>query len=205
MKTRIILYGKLEKKFKKEFNFYNINKPIDSIKAINTIYPEFKSEIQNDAFNGINYQMVVNDEEIKSWKDFSNKKEIRTIEIVPSIVGAEFFSLAAAIKYFLIAVAVAGITYLLTPIPEIDPQSMEQEVSPTSQSYIFGSNSNLAAQGQAVPVRYGLLRIGSSIVSSRITNEDLYEQSYKNTAVYDPGYLWLTSSVYRELNNRAIP
>ena len=37
MKTKIILYGKLSQKFREEFEFHNIQKPIDCIKAVNSI------------------------------------------------------------------------------------------------------------------------------------------------------------------------
>ena len=149
--------------------------------------------------------MIVNEEPIKSWGEFQEEKQIKTIEIVPTIIGFTGFEIPAAVMYFLVAVAVAGITYLLTPIPEITPQEITQEVSPLSQSYIFGSSANLASQGQAVPLRYGLLRVGSSIISSRLTNENLYDKSYKTTAVYDPGYLWLTSFDYYQLKNKVVP
>jgi predicted phage tail protein len=171
MKTKIKIYGKLGRKFRNEFEFFNISKPIDCVKAINSIYPDFRIEIQNQSQNGIEYQMIVNGEILDSWKTINEKKRIETIEIAPTIVGSEPTTILVSL---VVSLAVAGIMYLMTPIPEIVPQEMTQEISPTSQSYVFGSNVNLAAQGQAVPLRYGLLRIGSSIVSSRIRNKDFY-------------------------------
>jgi predicted phage tail protein len=181
MKTKIKIYGKLGRKFRNEFEFFNISKPIDCIKAINSIYPNFRIEIQNQSQNGIEYQMIVNGEILDSWKTVNERKTIQTIEIAPTIIGAGPETWA----YIIVSLVVAGITYLMTPIPEIVPQEMTQEISPTSQSYVFGSNANLASQGQAVPLRYGLLRIGSSIISSRITNENFYTKG--NTSRYIEG------------------
>jgi predicted phage tail protein len=175
MKTKIILYGKLAHKFRKEFEFSNITKITDTAKAISCIYPDFRQQLQEDAFNGINYQIVVNDKVVNGWSDL--KTDFKKIEIIPTVIGNDFSTM---LVMFLFQVAVAGIMYLMTPIPEIQPQELSQEVSATSQSYVLGSNSNLAAQGQAVPIRYGLLRVGSSIVSSTIKNSNMKEvNSYK--------------------------
>jgi predicted phage tail protein len=182
MKTKIKIYGKLGRKFRNEFEFFNISKPSDSIKAINSIYPDFRIEIQNQSQNGIEYQMIVNGEILDSWKMVNEKKRIETIEIAPTIIGSDPVTIVTSL---VVSLVVAGITYLMTPIPEIVPQEMTQEVSASSQSYIFGSNANLAAQGQSVPLRYGLLRIGSSIISSRITNENFYTKG--NTSKYIEG------------------
>lgn len=180
MKTKIILHGRLKNQFRKEFEFYNISRARDCFNAISCTYPDFKNQIKRDSLNGINYQIVINGELVENEKTFNKKRKIETIEIVPTVIGSD---VGAMFVYFLVSVAIAGIMYLMTPIPEIQPQEISQEVSATSQSYMLGSNSNLAAQGQAVPIRYGLLRVGSSIISSRIRNENMYDPgSYRTVS-----------------------
>jgi len=192
MKTKIILYGKLAHKFRKEFEFSNITKITDTAKAISCIYPDFRQQLQEDAFNGINYQIVVNDKVVNGWSDL--KTDFKKIEIIPTVIGNDFGTMFVM---FLFQVAVAGIMYLMTPIPEIQPQELSQEVSATSQSYMLGSNSNLAAQGQAVPIRYGLLRVGSSIISSTIENFSMREvKSYKIIAT--PPINWVDNPPVEE-------
>jgi predicted phage tail protein len=185
MKTKIILYGKLAHKFRKEFEFSNITKITDTAKAISCIYPDFRQQLQEDTFNGINYQIVVNDKVVNNWNDL--KTNFKKIEIIPTVIGNG--PAGGFVFGMLFSVAVAGIMYLMTPIPEIQPQEISQEVSATSRSYALGSNSNLAAQGQAVPIRYGLLRVGSSMVSSTIENLSMREvKSYK--IITSPSINW---------------
>ena len=50
---------------------------------------------------------------------------------------------------------------------------------------MFSSPDNLARQGQALPLGYGRLRIGSQIVSSSVINKDLSNNDFDNS---DFGY-----------------
>ena len=61
------------------------------------------------------------------------------------------------------SIALQGVMSLLFPQPKPD---FNQEVSAGGKSYLFGSKPNNITQGQAVPVGYGRLLIGSSQVSS---------------------------------------
>jgi len=50
---------------------------------------------------------------------------------------------------------------------------------------MFSTPDNLARQGQALPLGYGRLRIGSQVVSSFILNKDLSNNQFDNS---DFGY-----------------
>lgn len=59
--------------------------------------------------------------------------------------------------------AIQGVMSLLFPQPKPD---FNQEVAAGGKSYLFGNKPNNASQGQAVPVGYGRLLIGSSQISA---------------------------------------
>ena len=63
------------------------------------------------------------------------------------------------------AIAVQGVMSLLYPQPKPD---FNQEVQAGSKSYLFGNKPSNTSQGQAVPVGYGRLKIGSSQISSSV-------------------------------------
>jgi predicted phage tail protein len=63
------------------------------------------------------------------------------------------------------ALAVQGAMTLLFPPPKPD---FNQEVQAGGKSYLFGNKPSNASQGQAVPVGYGRLKIGSSQISSSV-------------------------------------
>ena len=66
MKTKIILHGKIAKKFGKNFEFHNINNLKSAVSAMNTIDPEFKSYLVKQSQEGIHYQIIVNEKIVKN-------------------------------------------------------------------------------------------------------------------------------------------
>lgn len=166
--TTIVLHGLIAKKFKQEHKFTNINKVVDALSAIDANYPGFKSYIQKSAMEGMNYEFIVDDNEVKNSKDVLSKKEIKKIEIVPSLAGKDpvtFFVVLA------INLVIAGIQYLMTSIPEEEPKVAVAQVG--SKSFFFANRDNLASQNTAVPIGYGTLRVGSKIIETIISSNDL--------------------------------
>ena len=187
--TRIILHGKLARIYRKEFVFENISKPLDALQAIETIYPGFRKDLQDFSQNGMHYDLLVND---KKCENLNQKQKLAEINIVPCIVGsiaifqwiwtwaqtiyaayqglAWYYKVAIA---FAVGVVAAGIGYLMTDIPEIEPSEISITTNVKNASYIFQTPQNVAAQGRPVPIIYGRLRVGSFVVSQKITNYDL--------------------------------
>jgi len=136
MKTKIKLHGRLAKIFGNSFEFFNIKKPIDAVNAINTIHKNFKETIIADCKEGQNYELLVNKKSVNALS-LQHKQKIEEIEIVPCIIGhgvgaaiavgvaSVGFGIAAtgtfATIFFIslgVGLIMAGITYLMTPIPE---------------------------------------------------------------------------------------
>lgn len=180
MKTKITLHGKLAKKFGKSFEFHNIHNLKNAVSAINSINPEFKSYLIKQSQEGINYQIIIDKEIVQNVNNFTNIKPESNIQFVPCILGADPVTIITALIVNLI---IAGINYLMFPSEALDDKRIEASIK--GESYMFSSPENLARQGQALPLGYGRLRIGSQIVSSSVTNRDLSNNQFDNS---DFGY-----------------
>lgn len=82
-----------------------------------------------------------------------------------TIGSVGFNSFGAALISLGAGLVMQGIMGLLFPPPKPD---FNQEVQAGGKSYLFGNKPSNTSQGQAVPVGYGRLKIGSSQVSSAI-------------------------------------
>jgi predicted phage tail protein len=238
MKTKIILHGKLAKLFGREFEFFNIKKPIDAISAINSRNKNFSQTIKDYQKLGQFYELILDDEPVEAFSlENKNKESIKVIEIVPAIVGCDdvgaFF--AIAIGVFLTAVSfgafgpvafgftmtaagggltavgaftmalglglvMAGITFLLTPMPEPDNREIESSIK--SDSFLFQGANNIASQGQPVPLAYGRMRVGSQVISSTIRNSDI--ESQENPYLQGEGGKGSSSEEFRLLGRLSL-
>lgn len=199
MKTKIILHGKLAKMYSKEFEFANIQKPSDAVSAIETRFPGFRKEIIKQSKNGAHYEMLC-DEENKSMDQLNQKQNIKIIDIVPCIIGklplviigfglgafaiANLTGWALAFALTLaVGLIVAGIVYLMTPIPETEPDEASISTTIKNSSFLFATPSNASAQGRPIPIVYGRLRVGSFVISSVVSNYDLSSQTYRSSTL----------------------
>ncbi len=180
MKTKIILHGKIAKKFGKTFEFHNICTLKNAVSAMNTINPEFKSYLLQQSREGINYQIIVDEKIIQNVDNFTDIKSESKIQFVPCILGADPVGIIISLVVNLV---VAGIQYLLFPQEALNDRRIEASIK--GESYMFSTPDNLARQGQALPLGYGRLRIGSQVVSSFILNKDLSNNQFDNS---DFGY-----------------
>jgi len=192
MKTKIILHGKLAKIFGKEFEFANIKKPIDAITAIETRFPGFRDFVIDSSKKGAHYEIICDNESEDSFSINNRKQKIQEIQIVPCVLGSDPISLiiigaiavgigafaglsVAAAAFFItlgVGLIMAGIMYLLTPIPENEPSS-EISTSVKNSSFMFQSPQNISTQGRSIPICYGKLRVGSYVVGTTISNYNL--------------------------------
>lgn len=193
MMTKIILYGKLAKIYGKEFSFANIHKPSDVVNAMETIHPGFRRYIINQTKEGMNYEIIL-DGETGTAYGLNEKKSPKIVEIAPSIIGQDpitiLIALGAAIAYagFVMGVTtivggilfslgvgliLAGIAYLLTPIPENEPDEAGIRSGIKNASFLFQNPQNISTQGKPIPIGYGRLRVGSLVVGTTLSNFDL--------------------------------
>ena len=190
MRTEVFLHGKLEKIFGTNFEFTNIFKPKDVVKALNSKFPSFAKEIIEMEKQGMYFQIIINGKLLGDQFMLEKKQEIQTVEIAPCIVGsgpvaavaavvggatlmggATILGLSAAASFALgVGLLTAGITFLMSSPDNITPE--DQEASVRGDSFYFSSQANASVQGSPVPLNYGLLRVGSKVVSNTLRSYD---------------------------------
>jgi len=163
--TEIRLHGLVARKFKPHFKMANIAKPVDAILAIDANYDGFKNFFLREAERNHLYQFIVDGELVENANQASNKREIETIDIVPFVGGSGPVGIAFAVN-LAIGLVMAGIQYLMTPIPENEPQAMVAQLG--GKSFFFASKGNFTSQYSNVPVGYGELRVGSRVTETLI-------------------------------------
>lgn len=183
--TEVILHGLVGKKFKTKYKFANIYKPTDVIEAIDANCNGFKNFFKLSAGRNMYYEMIVDGNEITAIDQALEKKQINRVEIVPCISGALPTFIAEIFINVLIGVVMAGIQYLLTPIPEDEPKSAIAKLG--ARSFLFANRENLAEQYTAVPLGYGALRIGSKIIQTVVDPISLSSNESKVAFNLAPG------------------
>jgi predicted phage tail protein len=194
--TIINLHGILAREFGKEFTMY-IEKPKQAIDAIDANKPFFKKRILELSQQGIHYSILVDGENIAHPEQLEIKKAITVVDLTPVICGQGFTALITTIAGALTtaggtaavigtALATAGTATALGSFiggalnmiavtliqqalaPSQKPQRTEARISGAKESFLISSKGNLTEQGVPVPVGYGRLRIGTSIVQSTV-------------------------------------
>lgn len=202
--AEIILHGILAKKFRPRYNFASIKKVEDCISAVDCISSGFKKFILEESTRGVNYEFVIDGNRIKTQKDYFAVKNFKTVEIVPSIGGADPVSFFVTLAINLV---MAGIAYLMTPIPELD-LGPEPSLEVEAQTYFFSTLENTAQQGVSVPVCYGTLRAGSKIIQTArksIQNANSNRASVMRNEAGDARYLEEDDSpIYEDVINKRV-
>jgi predicted phage tail protein len=195
--TKISIHGILGKKFGKTFNL-KINNPISAIKAIDANKEGFIQEIKILNEKGYNYFVIIDGKFIENENEFIERKEIKTIDIVPSIYGsggaivtwatgvtAANFTVGQAAAAFLINVAITsaisvGISFIMNALQKqtqppdkpgaIAVGGVTSILEAQGKSYVFNNMQNVAAQGSSIPIGYGRMKIASFLLEANVKN-----------------------------------
>ncbi|HBY67307.1 MAG TPA: hypothetical protein DEG69_05805 [Flavobacteriaceae bacterium] len=181
--TDVYLHGILAKEYQSHFKL-NLNSSTHVLKAIDANREGFIARIFQLQREGFYYDVIVNKKRIKKPEDFKRLDEASRIDLVPIIVGsgeiiigflfpgaAAAGGVAATAAAIAAAVLNAGIAYLLTPKPDLGlpaEQDISAEAAAQKESYIFSGNINLVRQGTPLPLGYGRLKVGSSVVQASV-------------------------------------
>ena len=84
---------------------------------------------------------------------------------MPQVAGGEVVSIITAI-------VVSIVTGLIMQALFKPPKPKEEK---ETKSYLFSGPVNTAAQGVPIPIGYGRLRVGSTVISASLRNQQLYE------------------------------
>lgn len=185
--TTIHIGGFLSKIYGKKFIF-KINSCSNALRAIECIKPGFLKKFFELSKMGYNYQIIADAKSINNKNDFIKRDKIKNIYIIPSISGgvaeetigqiimqAIIQAIVQAIISALVQLAVSLITMALlnqgTTIKdrnEIAVGGSFSAINAASKSYIFSNEENKASQGSPIPIGYGKMKIGASIVFSSV-------------------------------------
>lgn len=191
--TIIRLHGILAKEFGEEM-YCNIRRPKEVFAAIDANKPNFIKRITELLQEGIHYSIVIDGMDVKEITELSVLKQFNKIDIVPAIVGTgplvALIGAAVMIAGATSALAVGigavilgiGLQMTLAPKPKSSERA-EATISARNESFAFSSKANLTQQGSPVPVGYGRLRIGSSVIQTTVKS---FPQKYlQDTAMIE--------------------
>ncbi len=162
--TEIHLHGILGQKYGKLHKF-SIKEPNDVVRALEANYEGFVKELKDLLDQNIIYTIVADNQWIQG-NSTNLKKKIQKIDFVPVIIGSGW---VAAVVSLVISIAVAVYSYVQAgkqQYPQIP--GAEGVSSVNSRSLSFSNRENITEQGNPVPLVYGRMKIGSSVIQSSI-------------------------------------
>ena len=158
---------------------------------------------------GAKYKVLINNQLFKSKKKLNvdnineiieselaiNRSNLKTIDVVPVIEGADsdIFAIIVGVVLIIVGIATftvgggvlivaglglvaAGVINLLAKPPEFEDFTEGKK----AQSYLFNGPENVTREGGPVPIGYGRLLIGSQVISASYelvdTNATEFEQ-----------------------------
>ena len=190
--VKVFLHGALGRKFGFEHK-YKIRTKKQAIKALMGNHSGFRSEILSKSQSGMFYRLVDKRGVSEESNSDYNQECLEEVHIVPSIIGSglsDWVKIALGVTLFFVGgfiggtvgkiVSNIGISYIIQGIqgmlmPDPTPQTMESPID--TQSFIFGNNNNHVTQGFSIPVVYGQIRMGSSVIASNAHSLDISKSS----------------------------
>lgn len=205
--TNIYVEGILGKLFGKHFKI-KVYSPHSALKAIDANRQGFMKKLFDLNSQGLAYQIIVDGEQINSKEELiQKKKEIKTVYIIPliigfggAIVGWAFGSAFAATTAGIIVTAVVnavistaislGVSFLMQALTKsATPPQQHIAIGGTvgtaqsaARSYIFANKGNVVAQGTPIAVGYGRVIVGTSVISAGMKS---FSTSIKNYQEYN--------------------
>jgi len=173
----IRLYGHLGKKFGKSF-FLAVNSPGEAIKALSANIKGFREYLISNS--GLGYHVFIDKKDI-GVEEIHNPISKEIIKIIPVVYGSGgFFKIIlGTVLAFIpgmgglgLSMILSGISEVLFAPPKLKNQTGKQKLENTP-SYVFNGVVNTTAQGNAVPLCYGKLRIGSQVISAGMSDKQL--------------------------------
>lgn len=181
-KVTIKLSGSLAQTFwrKKEY-FLESGTSREALSALKNTVEGFDDEIMRLSRLGMRFAIFRNRENInEDGFTLSGTTEIRIVPIIAGskrgglfqtvvgvalIVGSFFAGpFGPALMSMGIALTIGGAIQMLSPVPK-SPSQQEQASTENKPSYLFNGAFNSTQQGLPVPVVYGQMLVGSSVVA----------------------------------------
>ncbi|MDR7109183.1 tail assembly protein [Pseudomonas frederiksbergensis] len=190
--TTILLSGSLAQAFgRKHIRLLETGTMVEAFSALKHTLTGFENFIRDSARLGLRFAIFRNRENIgESEFTLSGTTEIRIVPVIAgskngglfqTIIGAVLIvvgavmtvmsggtasPLAAGLIATGIGMAAGGIIQMLTPVPSSKVGSQQEQASTENRpSYLFNGAFNSTQQGLPVPVVYGQMLVGSSVIT----------------------------------------
>jgi len=184
-----MLYGFLGQKFGKVHR-YDVASPLEAVRAMSVTIKGFKQAL----IDGGSYRILLGGKEEldidQTAFPTSQKETIRFVPFVqgsggfgkillgaaliglsvafpyaPAIMGVSLSSMASSIGFSLV---LGGVSQMLFKPPK--PAATAEEAV-NAPSFMFNGAVNTSRQGNAVPVCFGRMRVGSQVISAGLSTE----------------------------------
>lgn len=182
----IKLYGKLGAKFGRLHRFV-IGSPADAIKALCRMVPGFERELMTSKDRGVSYAVFVNKRNVtENQLEYPSGND--DVRISPVVSGSKTAGLWQTIGGVALAVVGAVSMYFGNPyagqmmlmgaamamggIAQMISAHASSSNGTANANYAFSGAQNVTTQGGPVPVLYGTMQVGSTVISSGIISMD---------------------------------
>jgi predicted phage tail protein len=173
----IRLYGHLGKKFGRSFKA-NVSTPQEAMKALSANIKGFKQYLTINSEPG--YHIFIDKNNIGIDELGNPISDAEVIKIVPVIHGSGgLFKIIVGVALVIITHGAYGWSMILSGVAEMLFAPPKQKNSTGNQkventpSYVFDGPVNTTAQGNAVPLCYGRLMVGSQVISAGLSAQQL--------------------------------
>jgi predicted phage tail protein len=183
----IFLHGELASKFGEHIKL-DVSSCAEAIRAIFVNYPDLKKYIDKKQSEGVYYAAGYSQDdpiETEGELNFSTKKDIH---IFPAPAGS------------MASLAMMGVTsFIGAAINSKIAKSFEEKddgspLKVQSKSYLIEGQSNRSFQGGNIPLGYGRMKLGSSVISSATLN---YDWDKEKGSIINPGGLFSLYPQYK--------
>ncbi len=194
---KVCLHGVLAEQFGASFNLA-INAPLEALIALSSQLPKFRTEFAKYDYEVIKGPLTdgwfLDEDTVKLQmgkfeelhfipvlKGSGGKKGIGKILVGIAMIGMAFTGIgigwwgAAGLGYTSASWGVVGAMLLFGGVAEATSKTPKYTQSSVdrNESSIFNGAQNRSAQGNAIPLLYGRLRVGSQVVSEGMTTDNV--------------------------------
>lgn len=178
----IRLYGELGEKFGRVWRL-DVKSPAEALHALQVMIPGMRQYFAQNARK--NFRIVAGKED-RDARDLYIPSSSSVFKVIPLIAGAGagVRIVVGAILMFIgtyfaippitqigFSMVMSGVAQALTKTPKINGQSVDRPEN--RPSYAFDGAVNTAAQGNPVSICYGMLIVGSQVISAGLSTEQV--------------------------------
>ncbi len=177
--TRILLSGSLAQKFGREhFRLLETGTAREAFSALQHTVEGFADFIRDSARSGLRYAIFRNRENIGEEQfTLGGTTEVRIVPVISGSKNGGLLQTVVGVALMVasiwlgpvafsmgLAMTLGGVSQMLSPTPKAQSQQ-EQASTENKPSYIFNGAFNNTQQGLPVPVVYGQMLVGSTVVA----------------------------------------